>query len=139
VLFPVPGIYRGMLEENGMPKLGDSPKLLGVRVPPNPNPDIQPDASGNVHPPTRLGSRGLSCAPRVQDLPGHRRPVAWLGTQTQAVFKVWTIAEDDLGPDLVAFRDSAHHITIGPARTMSLDQFRAALAATQSKWMLVIP
>ena len=42
-----------------MPKLGDSPKLLGVRVPPNPNPDIQPDAGGDVHPPTWLCSRGL--------------------------------------------------------------------------------
>ena len=30
-------------------------------------------------------------------------------------------------------------ITIRPARTMTLDEFRAALAATQSKWMVVIP
>ncbi len=139
MLFPGPGIYRGMLVENGVPKLGDSPKLLGVRVPPNPNPDIRPDANGNVDPPTRLCSRGLSCAARVQDLPAHRRPVLWGGMQRQATFNVWQIAEDDLGLDLMAFRDSAHHITIGTARTMTLDQFRAALAATQSKWKLVIP
>jgi hypothetical protein len=139
VQFPGPGIYRGMRVENGMPKLGDSPKLLGVRVPPNSNIDIEPDASGNVHPPTSLGSRGMSCAPRVQDLPAHRRPVQWLGTQTQATFQVWKIAEVELGPDLTAFRDSAHHITIGPARTMTLDEFRVALAATQSRWMVVIP
>ena len=111
MLFPGPGIFRGMQEENGMPLLGDSPKRLGVRVPPNPNPDIRPDASGDVHPPTSLDARGLFCAPRVQDLPAHRRPVALLGTQTQATFKVWKIAEEHLGPDLVAFRDSSHHIT----------------------------
>ena len=137
--FPGPGIYRGMLEENGLPKVGNSPKELGVRVPPDPNPDIQPDAAGNVHPPTLLSSRGMSCAPRVQDLPFHRRPAHWSGTQSQMDFQVWQIAEGDLGSDLMAFRDSARHITIGPARTLTLDQFRAALAGTQSKWTLVIP
>jgi hypothetical protein len=128
-----------MYEVSGMPKLGDNPKCLGVRVPPNPRPDIQPDANGDVCPPTSSSPSGMSCAPLIQDLLPHRRPLVWGGTQHQIAFRVWGIAEKDLGPDLVAFRDSSTHIAIGPARTMTLDQFRGALAATQSKWALVIP
>jgi hypothetical protein len=137
--FPGAGIYRGMQEESGKPKIGDSPKQLGVRIPPHPNPDIVPDAAGNVHPPTIANPRGMSCAATIQDLPRHRRPVTWQGTEKQKGFKVWRIAEADLGPDLIAYHDSAKHITIGPARIMTLNQFQAALAVTQSKWVLVIP
>ena len=122
-----------------MPKVEDSPKCLGVRVPPDPNPDMVPDVHGNVHTPTLATPTGMSCALLIQDLPRHRRPAEWSGTKHQATFKVWRIDKDDLGPDLVALRDSPGHITIGPARTMTLDQFRAALAMTQSKWVLVTP
>lgn len=121
-----------------MPKIGDSPKSLGVRVPPDPNPDIVPDANG-VRPTTPANPGGMSCATLVQALPRHRRPSEWNGTQTGTTFKVWEIDESDLGPDLAVIRDSPTHITIGPARTMTLDQFRAALAATQPKWKPVIP
>jgi hypothetical protein len=128
-----------MLEEKGLPKIGNTAKTLGVRVPPHPAPDIVPDANGLVHPPTPALSRGMSCAPTIQDLPSHRRPLEWSGTQKHAMFKVWKIDDGELGPDLIAFRDSPGHITIGPVRTMTLDEFRAALAATQSKWTLVTP
>jgi len=139
IVFPGPGIYRGMQEEKGLPKIGDSPKKLGVRLPPNPKADIQPDANGFVYPPSATSSGGMSCAPRIQKLPAHRRPVAWNGTVMAVSFKVWGIDEDDLGPDLLAFRDSPNHITIGPARKMPIQQFQAALEATQSKWKEVVP
>jgi hypothetical protein len=139
VVFPGPGIYRGMQEENGLPRLGDSPNCLGVRVPPALRPDIVPDSAGYVHPPSSASYRGMSCAVRIQDLPAHRRPVHWNGTRSQADFKVWVIDEDDLGSDLIAFRDSPTHITIAPARTMTLAVYRTALAVTQSRWVQVIP
>lgn len=128
-----------MLEENGIPKLGGSPKKLGIRLPPNPKPDIQPDVNGYVHPPTTANPEGMSCAPKIQDLPAHRRPVPWNGTELTASFKVWEIEESDLGPDLIAFRGSRNHITIGPARKMTVQEFQAALAATRSKWKEVVP
>lgn len=137
--FPGPGIYRGMEEENGMPKVGSSAKLLGVRVPPNPKPDVQPNANGLIPTLTQKNPQGMSCAPRIEDLPRHRRPVHWDGKQKSPTFQVWKIAEEDPDPDLAIVQDSPSHITIGPSGDMTADELQAALAATQSKWVLMEP
>ena len=50
-----------MLPEGDHPKLGASARTLGVRVPR----DIEPDQNGDVQP----GSRGMSVAPSLRDLP----------------------------------------------------------------------
>lgn len=128
-------LYRGMTIESGKPKIGDSAKMLGVRIPA----DIQPDADDNVHRPTPSDYHGMSAAPTIEALIDFRKPVAFGGTDTAASFRLWVIDDSVLGSDLVAFADSTTHVTIGPARTMKTAQFRAALAATQGKWKEVAP
>jgi hypothetical protein len=130
-------IYRGMHESDGKPVIGDTKKKLGVVAAPASFPDVMPDANGNVHPPIPSNSQGMSAAPTIQDLPRFRRLTAWGGTEASPTFKVWRIDEADLGPDLVTLQDSVAHVTIGPARPMSLAEFRAALANTQNKWTMV--
>jgi hypothetical protein len=125
-----------MTESGCLPVVGDSKKKLGVVVAPATSPDVTPDENGNVHPPTAAESHGMSTAVSIQALPAFRRPTEWGGTETSASFKVWAIDTDNLGSDLVALQDSSTHVTIGPARVMSLAEYRAALAATQSKWIL---
>ncbi len=83
-----------------MPRIGDSPKCLGVRLPPNPNPDILVDANGEVHPATNSGLGGMSCAPsfRIFHVTGVQRSGAepkikrpsWCGESMKrtSVFKV---------------------------------------------------
>jgi hypothetical protein len=122
-----------MTEHNRKPKIGNSARLLGVRIPPDPKPDITPDAKGNVHPPTTKVSQGMSTAPSPDLLPPFRKPAAFGGTVTSANFKLWLIEASDLGPDLEILQDSSTHIAVGPARTMTLAEFQPALAATQSK------
>lgn len=127
-------LYRGMTEDSGKPKTGNSAKLLGVRVPPDPNPDITPDSSGNVHPSTMAAPQGMSTAPSPADLPAFRKPVPFGGIVAAPNLKLWVIEDSDLGFNLVILRDSSTHITVGPARTMTLAAFQAALAATQGNW-----
>ena len=95
--------------------LGDSKKKLGVVTPPAVNPDVDPDAHGDVHSPGPRWRTGMSRT-TIQDLPRIRKPVEWGGAETAPSFGVWMIHEGDLAPDLVAWIDSDKHITIGPAR-----------------------
>ena len=136
---PGEGIYRAMIDENGMPRLGASAEALGIRR----DKDIVPDQSGMVHRPTFQpgGKHGLSCAPLVGDLPGFALPQKWGGGNKRTV--VWTIDEADLGPDLIAGEDSrpgrpTRHISIGPGRTMPFDEFANLIDATRTKWKKVI-
>lgn len=88
---PGEGIYRAMLEENGMPKLGASASTLGIRK----GKDIVPDPSGVVHRPSFQPRQpnGLSCVPRISDLPRFALPVAWGGRNKNLV--VWMIDAAD--------------------------------------------
>jgi hypothetical protein len=134
---PEEGIYRAMAEDRGMPRLGASATSLGIRK----DKDIVPDQAGLVHRPTFHpgGANGLSCAPDVQLLPRFALPVEWGGLNRHT--RVWRIAESDLGPDLAAQEDTTpggrRHISIGPARTMSFDEFVKAIEATRPKWQKV--
>src|SRR5205807_2049525 len=66
------GIFRAMVEENGMPKLGAAAILLGIRI----GVDIAPDAAGEVHRPAFRPSEknGLSCAATIESLPRFSLP-----------------------------------------------------------------
>lgn len=128
-----PGIYRAMLEVNGRPKLGNSASTLGVRL----GTDIEADSNNLVHPPAYVphGKNGLSCAPAISLLPRFILPVKWGGTNKKT--EVWRIDEQDLGSDLVAKQDAPDHISIGPATSMTYDEFTAAIGATASRWVKV--
>jgi hypothetical protein len=130
-------IFRAMEEENGLPKLGISATTLGVR----PGKDIAADANGMVDRPKyiRGDANGLSCAPSADDVPPFAKPVAAGGRNKKT--KIWRISADDLGPDLSVKEDSRasgpRHVSVGPARMMTFDEYQAAVQATRSKWHAV--
>jgi hypothetical protein len=130
-------IFRAMEEFNGLPKLGMSATALGIRV----GKDIDTDGHGAVHRPRfdANEANGLSCAPTAGDLPRFVRPISHGGIDRKT--RVWMIHLDDLGPDLTAQEDSApgnvRHISIGPERTMSFNDYCRAIELTRSKWRIV--
>jgi hypothetical protein len=131
------GIYRAMVEENGMPKLGASATMLGIRV----VKDIVPDAAGEVHRPAfRPGEKnGLSCAATIESLPKFGLPVEWGGLNHRT--SVWKIDAADLPAELIAGDDSMaghnRHISIGPGSTMDYNDFVPAIEATRPLWQKV--
>ncbi len=105
--------------------------------------DIIPDQQGMVHRPLfRPGDpNGLSCSPTIQEIPVFALPVEWGGTNTKTV--VWRIELSDLGSALVAQDDTTphskgRHISVGPAVTMTFDDYLRAAQATRASWKKVI-
>ena len=121
-----------------MPKLGASATTLGIRR----GKDIVPDQAGLVHRPAfqPREKNGLSCSRTIDSLPLFALPIEWGGRHAQTV--VWCLAEEDLGPELVAQDDAIPgrnlHISIGPAYTMPFDTFVKAIEATRPKWKVVL-
>jgi hypothetical protein len=125
---PMRRLYRGMYSDGDHPRVEGSAKGLGVRV--GEHGDVEPDAQGLVHP-----GAGMSVAPDDPlFLPGFRRPPEFLGS---AGHPIWGICESDLPEVLTVVIDSPEHGVIGPARAMSLADYEAALASTQSNWSLI--
>ena len=131
------GIYRAMVEEDGMPKLGSAAVLLGIRI----GVDITPDAAGQVHRPVfQPGARnGLSCAATIESLPRFTKPVEWGGLHKRTV--IWRIDATDLATELVVGDDSMagrnRHLSIGPSVTMDYDDFVHTIEATRALWKKV--
>ncbi|HYV35486.1 MAG TPA: hypothetical protein VE988_07270 [Gemmataceae bacterium] len=136
---PAEGIYRAMVEDkDGLPMLGLSALTLGVR----PVVDIVVDAANQVHRPAFHPdeANGMSCSPTIADLPMFALPVKWGGTNRKTT--VWRIEQADLALDLVAQEDTVsvamgRHISIGPARTMTFDDYLRAVQSTRVKWKKV--
>ena len=134
---PGEGIYRAMMEENGMPRLAASATSLGIRK----GKDIVADQVDRVHRPAfqPRGKNGLSCSRTIESLPGFALPVEWGGSNAKTV--VWRINKADLGAELIAQDDAEpgknRHISIGPAATMAYDDFVRAIEATRAKWLKV--
>lgn len=126
-------LFRAMVEERGLPKLGSSATTLGVR----PGKDIDVDSEGNVSPPdfARAARNGVSCAPAAGDLPDFAVPLAWGGANNRT--QVWRIRAADLGAELIAGLDGPGHVSIGPRRKMSFAQFEQAIQRTAALWKLV--
>lgn len=131
------GIYRAMIEENGMPRLAASATALGIRE----GKDIVADQADRVHRPAfqPKGKNGLSCSRTIESLPGFALPVIWGASNGKTV--VWRIDEADLGTELIAQDDAIpgknRHISIGPATTMAYDDFVRAIEAARAKWKKV--
>ena len=126
-----------MLPEGDHPKLGASARTLGVRVPR----DIEPDQNGDVQP----GSRGMSVAPSLRDLPvewvpkrlKHLREGA-IGPDTS---KVWRHGEGRfetarVAPHLMLRPDRPDHGNVAPEVAMQLTQYENAIAQTRSDWVI---
>ncbi|MGD9857892.1 MAG: hypothetical protein AB7U20_23355 [Planctomycetaceae bacterium] len=126
-------IYRTMIEEHGLPKLGASASTLGVRK----GKDIATDENGLVHcPDFQVGHKnGMSCAPLIADLPEFAIPVEWGGNNTRV--KLWRIRVADLGPELTAEQDAPTHVSIGPSTTRTFVDFVQAIQSTAPLWELM--
>jgi hypothetical protein len=125
-------LYRAMTPAaDGLPQVGRSARKLGVRAADQaPNNDVDAALGADL---VRPGE-GMSVAP---DDPAHlaknRRPPQVNGGVGKD--PVWEIDVNDLGPDLQFHQDSPTHGTITPARSMTLSEYEAALAATRSEWV----
>jgi hypothetical protein len=148
----MPKVYRGMLNDGGRPKLGESGDLLGVRTPtdvlPGVRPDIIPDEDGNVHPMTG----GMSVSPSVVKLPPHRIPKrlrlsgvpdARGSDKLPYMLHVWAMGEGEfvegqLAPGLYLRLDpqDPQHGLIEPDRIMRLEEYRRFVANTQQTWTI---
>jgi hypothetical protein len=125
-------LFRGMKEEAvGLPAVGPSGRMLGVRPGDAPTPDVLAiDPTDLVQP----GQGGMSVAPGdPRHLQRHRRPPSLGGTGQDPV---WWIEDNDLGPDLIFRQDRATHGLIEASRPMSLQELQDALAATRPRWRL---
>ena len=118
-------LYRLMKVADGdVPKIGTSIGTLGVRPPGRPGglvADIDVDANGKVQP----GPDGLSTWD--QPLTPDRKHA------------VWEIESDNIGADLAIVQapTTPGRFHLVPAREMTLDEYQAALAATQRLWRRV--
>lgn len=136
--------YRPMRGDNGRPQLGESASTLGVRVPT----DIAQDAHGNVSPD---GNHGMSVRPSIDALleeaaafvpkrykekdPLRFRNAA--GSNSLIVFRIGkgSFCRAPIGEKLTLSPDRPNHGVIEPARTMSLADYKAAIADTQTDWV----
>jgi len=125
------------------PKLGSATFApgLGVRVAPDPCPDVFPDANGNVGPVNP--ARGMSVAPMVEALPARLIPRRLQNRFRKAQGDdnqiVWSLGEGPFvgGPvaeSLIMRVTSSKHGVVEPESKMQLDEFQKRLADTQSLW-----
>ncbi len=139
--------YRGMTEQNGKPKIGRSPRLLGVRL--NIDIDIETMPSGYVNEQGYLrpeaersdageivdvaikNTKGMSVSCSIEGLPAFRKPAKFGGTGRDPL---WQIDDIQITGDLEAVQDSPTHVSILPSATMLLEKYEAALASTQDHW-----
>lgn len=131
------GIYRAMVEQGGVPKLGPSATMLGIRK----GKDIEADSADNVHRPVFVAGEknGLSCAATIASLPSFTLPVEWGGSNQKTA--IWQIDADDVPGNLLACEDSVpggkRHLSIGPSATMKYNDFADAIEATRPFWKKV--
>jgi hypothetical protein len=127
--------YRGMVDENGRPKLGRSARLLGVRF--NRDIDIQKMPQGWLDRQGYLKSevertdsgqwvdvalrnaKGMSVSLSINSLPKHRKPPQFGGTGRDPL---WQIDDSKITGDLEAIQNSTTHVSIVPKATMLLEK-----------------
>lgn len=127
--------YRSMLKENNHPKIGNSAKELGVRVPD----DIPQSGQGNVVPQTG----GMSVSRHWKDLPSHRIPRRLRALAPDAVGSndvfCWRFGDSGFKSSQFATNlrlnvTTTTHGNVEPEMEMHLTSYRQALADTQAGW-----
>jgi hypothetical protein len=125
-------LYRSMIEAaDGLPQVGPSARMLGVRPGNAPTPDVPA-----VHPQDILipGQGGLSVAPDdPMWLARHRRPASLGGLGQDPV---WVLELDDLVPHLRFSQDSPTHGVTEPKAPMPFQDYLKALAALRARFRL---
>lgn len=122
-------------DEDGLPKIGNTGRTLGVRPQFPKDSDIKINADGTVSPQTG----GMSVAEgKPSNLPPHRRSPKHDGRDKKlAVFELET---DDL-PDELSCRSDTYgvgvHAFVEPAWTMNFGKYQQALHNTRALWSIV--
>lgn len=138
----MPTMFRTMKRANdGLPVVGSNSKELGVRVPANPNADIDLDTNDYVV----LNGKGLSVAANWRQLPGYLIPKRLralfpgaAGPDSLVCYRMGTgvfapgAVSNDLS--LVLKTGNARAGNIVPNQSVHRDQFQADLAATRNQW-----
>ncbi|MEW6493288.1 MAG: hypothetical protein AB1589_12400 [Cyanobacteriota bacterium] len=136
-----------MMEDNGKPKIGRCPRLLGVRVGRDIDVEQMPrgwlDEKGYLLPSEdRVNSgeqvevairnnKGMSTSLSIEGLPIFRKPPAFGGMGKDPL---WQIDDSKIVGDIEAVQDSPTHVSIMPRTTMLLEKYETALANTREDW-----
>jgi hypothetical protein len=138
----MPTIHRSMKRAtDGLPVVGSNSKELGVRVPPNPDPDIDLDPSDFVI----LNDKGMSVAANWRNFLAHLIPKRLkpllpgaAGGNSLTCYKTGTgpFAAGAVSTDLnlVVKQGNNQRGNVVPAQVIHRDQFQADLAATRAQW-----
>ena len=138
----MPKVFRSMKRAaDGSPLVGSNSRELGVRVPPNPNADVDLDQNGHVV----QNGKGMSVVDNWRHLLAHLVPKRLkhlfpgaAGSNALTCYKLGTgaftasVINADL--NLVVKPGSTQAGNIVPAQSVHCDQFQADLAATRSQW-----
>ena len=128
---------------DGLPVVGSNSKELGVRVPPNPSPDVDLDDREFIV----QNGRGMSVAENWRHLLPHLIPKRLkplspgaAGPNSIACFKMgagaFAACAVNIDLYLALKPGTLQHGNIVPARAVHRDQFQASLAATRSEWSI---
>lgn len=141
----LPRIFRVMQpdpHDEAHPLVAPTSWGLGVRVFPDPRPDVTPDSNGDVEP----SGQGMSVAPRVVDLPDfllpkrlrHLYPSARGKNNEHKVFRLGDglFARAAISAELQLTPDRPSHGVVEPRRRMPIATFQQALASTRSLWLV---
>lgn len=140
--------YRGMVDENGKPKIGRSARLLGVRLGDidiniKRMPVDSLDEQGYLLPESErkfqgelvdvaiVNTGGMSVSLSIEALPAPRKPTKFGGYGKDPL---WQIDDSNITGDLQAVQDSSTHVSISPRVTMLLERYELALTNTQDYW-----
>ncbi len=129
--------------DDGLPVVGTASRELGVRVPPDPNADVDLDEGGGVI----LNGKGMSVVANWRNLlphlvPKRLRPVfpGAAGSNRLACFR---LGEGSFIPgslnDRLSLMLKDHDTRSGnivPAEPMSQGELQDALAATRAEWLV---
>ncbi|MBD2496823.1 hypothetical protein [Nostoc sp. FACHB-280] len=142
--------YRGMVAQNGKPKIGRSARLLGIRPGIDINVEQMPvgyldeqgyllaeserEVRGELVTVAIKDTKGMSVSLSIEALPAFRKPQKFGGT---GKYPLWQIDDSDITGDLQAIQDSPTHVSIIPRVTMSLERYELALANTKNYWQRV--
>lgn len=125
-------VYRTMLADpaDDLPACGSEPSMLGVR----PRTDVRLREDGTVDL-ERNKARGLSVAPRPQDLVPAHRPLGLRGGQS--VLPCWALdaTRVDAATDhLQVVPTSATHGAVATTEDIHIDEFQRRLCVTKERW-----
>jgi hypothetical protein len=142
----MPLIWKGMKMDGAGPAVGRGALLLGVRVGPGENDDINPNVDGCVEP----ARGGMSVSPSVEALPPHRLPRRLQKKYPQRFPEAsgpngvhcWSMGEGPFVTERVADRlrlrldpdDPERHGLVEPDDRMKTEDYEDALAATRNQW-----